>query len=167
MSIMSRDDVHAHSEACADMGEEFQSIAIRIGKDQKQLLKYLEGQFRSFDPMAGQVAMFMATVCVRVFEQLGKNLDKVGNKHIQAAEKIVRAHTGTLLPANDEFSKRAKEVERSQPHLMDEILWALFDRSEEEKMEQEIPLSKKQSAQIYFLLWVAVEALNQRWTSAS
>lgn len=166
MTIMSREDVHTHSEACADMGEAFQSIALRIGKDQKQLLKYLENQFRSFDPMAGQVAMFMATVCVRVFEQLGKDLGKVNQKHIQVAEKIVRSHTSSLLPANDGFSQRAKEVERAQPHLMDEILWALFDRTDEEKMDQEIPLSPKQSAQIYFLLWVAVEALNQRWITA-
>ena len=48
---------------------------------------------------------------------------------------------------------------------MDEVLWALFDRAEEEKREEEMPLSNKQSAQIYFMLWVAVEALNTKWSA--
>ena len=46
---------------------------------------------------------------------------------------------------------------------MDEVLWALFDRAEEEQKEEEMPLNPKQSAQIYLMLWVAVEALNGKW----
>ncbi len=163
MSIIPRDIVHQHSEACADMGEEFQPIAMRLGREQRRLMKYLEEQFSSFDPMAGQVAMFMGTVCVRVFEQTGSQLRKVTSDDLRRAESNIGPHVKSLLPADEGFSTRAKALERSQPHLMDEVLWALFDRAEEEKREEEMPLSTKQSAQIYFLLWVAVEALNGKW----
>ena len=163
MTVLSREVVHHHSEACSEMGDAFQSIAMRLSKEQKRLLKYLEEQFQKFDPLAGQIAMYMATVCVRVFEETGSRLKKVNSDDIRKAEKYVGQHISTLLPADDGFSARAKELERSQPHLMDEILWALYDRDEEEKIEDEAMLNPKQSAQIYILLWVAVEALNGKW----
>lgn len=163
MTVLSREVVHQHSEACSEMGEAFQSIAMRLTKEQKRLLKYLEEQFQKFDPLAGQIAMYMATVCVRVFEETGTRLRKVNSEDIRAAEKYVGAYVSKLLPADDGFSERAKELERAQPHLMDEILWALYDRDEEEKLQDEAVLNPKQSAQIYILLWVAVEALNTKW----
>jgi len=163
MTVLSREVVHQHSEACSEMGEAFQSIAMRLTKEQKRLLKYLEEQFQKFDPLAGQIAMYMATVCVRVFEETGTRLRKVNSEDIRAAEKYVGAYVSKLLPADDGFSERAKELERAQPHLMDEILWALYDRDEEEKLQDEAILNPKQSAQIYILLWVAVEALNAKW----
>ena len=164
-TIISREDVHRFSEECSDMGEEFQSIAIRLTKEQKRLMKYLEGQFNAFDPVAGQVAMYMATVCVRVFEQAGSRLKKVNSDDIRRAEKLVRSHVSNLLPAGDGFTDRAKNIERTQPHLMDEIIWALFERDEEELKDQEAILNDKQSVQIYILLWVAVEALNEKWVA--
>ena len=162
-SIIPRDIVHQHSEACADMGEQFQAIAMRLGKQQKRLMKYLEEQFSSFDPLAGQIAMYMASVCMRVFEQTGSDLRKVTTQDIRDAEAKIKPSISKILPAGDGFSTRAKEQDRGQPHLMDEVLWALFDRAEEEGKEDEMPLNPKQSAQIYIMLWVAVEALNGRW----
>lgn len=162
-TIISRDIVHKHSEACADMGDQFQSVAMRLSKHQRRLMKYLEEQFASIDPLAGQVAMYMASVCMRVFEQSGADLRKVTTQDIRTAEAKVKPFLSQILPANDGFSERAKGVERAQPHLMDEVLWALFDRAEEEETEDEMPLDPKQSAKIYLMLWVAVEALNSKW----
>lgn len=162
MTVLSREIVHTHSEACSDMGEAFQSIAMRITKAQSPLLKYLEGQFASFDPISGQIAMYMATVCVRVFEETGM-LKRVNAGDIRRAEAKIRENLKALLPADDGFSARAKDLDRAQPHLMDEILWALYDRDEEEKLEEEPSLAAKQSAQIYIFLWIAVEALNSKW----
>ena len=45
MTVLSREVVHHHSEACSEMGDAFQSIAMRLSKEQKRLLKYLEEQF--------------------------------------------------------------------------------------------------------------------------
>jgi hypothetical protein len=162
-TIIPREDVHRYSEECSDMGEDFQSIAIRLTKEQKRLMKYLEEQFSSFDPLAGQVAMYMATVCIRVFEQAGSRIKKINTDDIKAAEKKVRANVSALLPADDGFVDRAKTLDRAQPNLLDEILWALYERDEEEFKEQEQMLNNKQSAQIYMLLWVAVESLNYKW----
>ena len=166
-TIIPRDIVHSHSEACADMGEMFQPIAMRLSKEQRRLMKYLEEQFASFDPLAGQIAMYMASVCIRVFEETGTQLRKVTTQDIRNAEAKIKPFIATILPAGDGFSDRAKEADRGQPHLLDEVLWALFDRAEEEQKEEEqkeeMPLNPKQSAQIYLMLWVAVEALNGKW----
>ena len=90
---------------------------------------------------------------------------KVNTQDIREAEAKIKPLLSQVLPAGDGFSERAKAVDRSQPHLMDEVLWALFDRAEEEQKEEEMPLNPKQSAQIYLMLWVAVEALNGKWRS--
>ena len=164
-TIIPRDEVHQYSEACADMGEAFQPVAMRLSKRQKRLMKYLEEQFSSFDPLAGQIAMYMASVCMRVFEQSGGDMRKVNTQDIRDAEAKIKPLLSQVLPAGDGFSDRAKAVDRSQPHLMDEVLWALFDRAEEEQKEDEMPLNTKQSAQIYLMRWVAVEALNGKWRS--
>jgi hypothetical protein len=165
-TIIPREDVHRYSEECSDMGEAFQSIALRLSAEQKRLMKYLEAQFTSFDPLAGQVAMYMATVCVRVFEEAGNRIKKVNSDDIRSAERMVRSNVSKLLPAGDGFAERAKALNRVQPHLMDEIIWALFERDEEEMKDTEAMLNDNQSVQIYMLLWVAVEALNSKWVAS-
>ena len=157
-----RDEVHAYSEACSDMGLEFQSIASRLLKEQKSIKNYMEKQFAKVDPMAGQVATYMLSVCIRVFEQKGGRLKKVNNADLNIAQRKVNAAVDSLLPLDDQFSTRAKEREgRAQPHLLDEILWALYDR--EDRKEEEQMLNPKQSALIYIMLWTAVEALDSKW----
>ena len=163
--IISREDVHAYSEACSDMGVEFQSIAVRLVKEQNRLKTFIDKEFAKVDPLAGQVALYMFTVCLRVFEQDGGKLKKVNSNDInQAFAKTQRAFKESLIPMDEGFSARAKDIEwRAQPNLLDEILWALFDRNEEEKKEEEAPLDTKQSALIYLMLWTTVEALDSRY----
>jgi len=157
-----REEVHAYSEECSDMGLEFQSVATRLLKDQKSIKNYIEKQFSKVDPLAGQVANYMLSVCIRVFEQKGGRLKKVNNADINIAQRKVNAAVDALLPLDDDFSNRAKAYEgRAQPHLLDEILWALYEREDKNKDEQ--MLSEKQSALIYIMLWTAVEALDTKW----
>ena len=60
---------------------------------------------------------------------------------------------------------RAKAVEgRAQPHLLDEVIWALYERDEDEQKEGEQELEDSTSALMYILLWTAVEALDGCWT---
>ena len=163
--VISREDVHAYSEACSDMGMEFQSIAARLVKGQNRLKTFIDKEFVQVDPLAGQVALYMFTVCLRVFEQNGGKLKKVNGGDINTAfAKTQRAFKENLLPVDKDFSSRAKDIEwRSQHHLLDEILWALYDRAEEEKKEEEAPLNPKQSALIYLMLWTAIEALDSKY----
>ena len=163
--VISREDVHAYSEACSDMGMEFQSIATRLVKEQSRLKNFIDKEFVQVDPLAGQVALYMFTVCLRVFEQDGGKLKKVNGGDINTAfAKTQRTFKESLLPLDEGFSERAKGIEwRAQANLLDEILWALFDRSEEDKKEEEAPLDTKQSALIYLMLWTTVEALDSKY----
>ena len=102
-------------------------------QETKTIDEHLEEQFSSFDPLAYQIAMYILKVCMRVFEQSGGDMRKVNTQDIRDAEAKIKPLLSPSSSAGDGFSERAKAVERSQPHLMDEVLWALFDRAEEEQ----------------------------------
>ena len=157
-----REEVHRFSEACSDMGMDFQSIASRLLKQQNRLKSFMEQNFSKVDPLAGQIGTYMLSVCIRVFEQKGGRLKKVNRNDILTAQKRVNQAASTLLPLDDKFHERAKQFDtRIQEHLLDEILWALYER--EDKKEQEEVLDPKQSAMIYIMLWTCVEALDAKW----
>lgn len=160
---ISRDVVHSLSEACGNDPDGFQAIANRISKEQRRLFRHVEGEFAEKDPVSGQVALYMMSVCVRVLEQQDGRLTKVNQESIKAATKHVRAQLGSLLPIDDGFAERAKAASRTQPHLLDEVLWALYEREEMDMLPDEAQIDPKKSAMIYIMLWIAVEALNSHW----
>ena len=136
-TIIPRDEVHQHSEACADMGEAFQPVAMRLSKRQKRLMKYLEEQFASFDLTRHKLrcTYFSAFVCVCLSRVVGTCARSTHKTSVMPKRKL-KPLLAQVLPAGDGFSERAKAVERGQPHLMDEVLWALFDRAEEEQRKK-------------------------------
>lgn len=160
-----RDVVHLHAEACSDEGDAYQSTASRLIKQQRRLSRFFEQNHEPLGPMATQVAIYMLSVCMRVFEQVGGRMRKVNGADIEAAQARVQAKVGALLPADRGLGARAKEVEgRAQPHLLDEVIWALYERNEDEEKENEQALDDGTSALMYILLWTAVEALDSCWT---
>lgn len=160
-----RPQVHRLAEACSNEGEAFQSTATRLIKQQRRLSRFFEQNFAPMGPMAGQVSMYMLSVSIRVFEQAGGRLKKVPGRDIDDATAKIMAAAEALMPADDGFSERARGVEwRAQPHLLDEVLWALFDRNE--KQEAEVDLEPDTSAMVYLMLWAAVEALDKSWIPA-
>lgn len=160
-----RDTVHQHSEECSDMTMGFQTIATRLLRSQNRLKNFMEQNFTDVDPMAGQVALYMLSVSMRVFEQVGGRMKKINSGDIKSAQKKVHSAVDSLLPLDSDFPTRAKGVEwRAQPNLLDEILWALYERDDDEKKEEEeAVLDDKQSAMIYIMLWTAIEALDAKW----
>ena len=90
--------------------------------------------------------------------------DRVNGAALQAAQQRVQASLGSVFPADDGFSERAKKAERAQPHILDEVLWALYERDDDDKKEGEVDIDPTQSALIYVLLWTAVEALDGNWS---
>ena len=58
-----RDIVHLHAEACSDAGDAFQSTAMRLVKDQRRVSRFIEQNMEPLGPLAGQVALYMLTVC--------------------------------------------------------------------------------------------------------
>jgi hypothetical protein len=93
-------------------------------------------------------------------------LSKVNSDDIHTATAKVQGAAADLFPADDSFVERAKGVDwRAQPHLLDEILWALFER--DDKTEGEVDLEPEKAALVYLMLWAAIEALDANWTAPS
>ena len=164
-----RHQIHRLSNACSADQEAFQSTATRLIKHQRRLSRLIELSFAglNLDPqvrfVTAQVAVYMLSVSLRVYEQVGGRLRKATSDDINAATQRIQSVTGSLLPADAQFAERARQVEwRAQPNLLDEILWALFER--DPSTEEEVNLPADVSALVYMTLWVCVEALDSNWT---
>jgi len=162
-----REQVHDLAEACSDAGDAFQSSAGRLLKEQRTLSRFFEKNFAEMGPVPGQVSLYMLSVVIRIFEQVGGRLKKVNGQLIsESASRIQEAATD--CPSDTPFPEWAKSVEwRAQPHILDEVIWALYEREDEEEKEEEVKMDDGQSAMIYMMLWAAVEALDARWSPPS
>ena len=161
---INREKVHALAEACSDEGEAFQPIASRLIKHQRRLSRFFEQNVAEMGPMASQVGLYMLSVSLRVFDQVGGRMGKVNGADLGAATVKVQQAAASIFPADDSFHERAKGIEwRAQPHLLDEILWALFER--DDKTEGEVDLEPDKAALVYLMLWAAIEALDANWTA--
>lgn len=169
---ITRDQVHTLAEACGDEGEVFQSTATRLIKEQRRLSRFFEQNMETMGVLPGQVSLYMLSVVMRIFEQVGGRMRKVTSRDLAAATAKVQGVAEGLLPPDDGFMDRVKAVDwRAQPHILDEVLWALYERDDEEDEdgedgEAQADLEPAQSAMIYLMLWTAVEALDTNWTPA-
>ena len=103
-----RDQVHELAEACSGAGEAFQSTATRLIKQQRRLSRFFEQNAQAMGGMSGQVALYMLSVTIRIFEQVGGRLEKVPGRDITAATARIRAEVDNLLPADDGFVDPAR-----------------------------------------------------------
>lgn len=159
-----RDEVHRLAEACSDEGPAFQPSATRLIKEQRRLTRYIEQNVQHLGPLPAQVALYMLTVSMRIFEQVGGRMGKVSTHDIDAAAARIQQVADQLLPADEGFAARAKAIAwRAQPHILDEVLWALYERDAADKKEGEVDLEPGQSALVYLVLWLAVESLDANW----
>ena len=161
---ITRDDVHRLAEACSDAGADFQRVATRLLKEQRRLTRFFEQNVGALGGQSGEVALYMYAVILRIFEQYGGRMRKVSGSEINKASERVNGAAPGLLPFDEGFPARVRELEwRAQPHILDEALWALFERDEKE--EGEVDVEHEQGALLFLLLWVATEALDHSWSS--
>jgi len=159
---ITRAQVHFLAEQCSEAPDDFQPIATRLLKKQRRLSRFFEQNAAPLGLVPGQVALYMLSVCLRVVDQIGGRMYKVNSNHIEAATARVNDALGGIFPADDGFSERAKaHTDRAQLHLLDEVLWALYDRPDENA--EQAHLEDHQKALIYVLLWTAVEAIDMVW----
>ena len=159
-----RDVVHTLAEACGNDPTGHAPTASRLLKDQRRLSRFFEQNAAALGPVPAQVALYMLSGCLRVFEQVGGRMSKVTHEDLDRAEAHIAARVDALLPADAGLAARAKAIEdRAQPHLLDEILWALYERGPEDQKEGEADIDPQQSAIIYLALWTAVEAIDMNW----
>jgi hypothetical protein len=160
---ITRDQVHTLAEACGNAGDEFQPTATRLIKDQRRLSRFFEQNMADMGSMPAQVSLYMLSVILRIFEEVGGRMKKINGQDLQAAMGRVQAEAAKLMPADETLIERAKSVDwRAQPHILDEVLWALYER--DDKQEGEVDLAMDASALVYIMLWTAVEALDQNWS---
>lgn len=159
-----RDHVHALSEACAALGASFQPVAKRTLEDQARLLRFFKANLGDMPGSSGEVSLYLLAVVVRIFQQCGGRVAKVGPADIEAATRRIGAHAASLLPADETFPERVRAIaDRAQPHILDEALHALFER--EERREDEVELDHDASARVFLMLWAATEALDAAWSA--
>ena len=117
-SAILRDEVHTLAEACGDAGDEFQPTATRLIKNQRRLSRFFEQNMAAMGPMPAQVSLYMLSVVLRIFEQVGGRMKKVTGQDLDAAMKKVQSAAADLMPADEHFIERAQSVDiRAQPHI--------------------------------------------------
>lgn len=159
-----RDDVHRIAESCADDAERYQVIASRLVKDQKRLTRFVKQNLPFIEGQEGQVALYLYTVVIRIFEAYGGKLGRVQGRDIDNAKKRIFGAADQLLPFDDGFPDRVREVEwRAQPHILDEALWALMEK--DDKKDGEVDVDSDKAGLIFLVLWAVTEALDAAWTA--
>jgi hypothetical protein len=157
-----RHDVHRISEACAEDGERYRGIAARLLKQQKRLLSFFKANLPSMTAQTGEVSVYLFSVVVQIFDQSGGDLPKVNGRQINAAAARVQRLMDGLLPFDEGFAERVRTIDdRAQPHILDEALWALFERAQ--RKDGEVDVELQQAGLIFVMLWVAAEALDSAW----
>ena len=96
-TAINRDKVHALAEACSDQGDAFQSVATRLIKNQRRLSRFFEQNVGEMGPLASQVGLYMLSVSLRIFDQIGGRLSKVNSDDIASATAKVQAAAADLF----------------------------------------------------------------------
>lgn len=157
-----RDAVHRYSEECAELGTSFQPIARRLLEEQPRLLRFFNQNLPHMENQPGEVSLYLLAVVLRIFQRAGGRLPRLGKEDVDRAAARVMAAARGFLPGDKGFPDRVRAVaDRAQPHILDEALWALFER--EERKDNEVDVPPQQAALIFLLLWAAVEALDAGW----
>ena len=161
-----RDEVHALAEACADSTDSFRNTAQRLLKNQKRLTNFIQKNMVHLEAETREVVLYMYAVTLRIFEQKGGRLKKVSGSQIDSTSARINETLSGLTPFDKSFPDRLRTVAtRAQEHLLDECLWALFEK--EEKEEGEVEVDPNQAGLMFLLLWVAVETLDANWAPPS
>jgi hypothetical protein len=156
-----RAQVHDWSEAIGDGPETHRSAITRLIKDQRRLSRFVEENAKSMTGPTGGIAVYLIGVILRMYDLAGGRMRNVTWEDVRAAERRVGELVDRLLPVDDDLVGRARAVERAQPHMLDEALYALFER---EPKEGEPAVDPTEAFKIYLLMWVATEALDANWT---
>jgi len=146
------------------MGEEpapHRAAIQRLLREQRRLSKFVEENARSLTGVTGGVAVYLIGVVLRMFDLAGGRMHTISWDEIRNAERRVQPRAMELLPFDDGFVARAKTIDRAQPHILDEALYALFER---DTKDGEAAMDPEECGKVYLLLWVAVEALHAGWT---
>ncbi len=162
--LLDRESVHAWSESIGEDPAPHQAAIQRLLREQRRLSKFVEENARSLTGVTGGVAVYLIGVVLRMFNLAGGRMRTISWDEIRDAERRVQPLAMELLPFDEGFVARAKAVDRAQPNILDEALYALFER---DTKDGEAAMDPVECGKVYLLLWVAVEALHAGWNPPS
>lgn len=150
------------SEECAELGVNFSAAARRLLDANPRLVRFYKANLPAMESQTGEVAMYLLAVVLRIFDRSGGKLGRVAEADIQAATRRIMAEGKSILPFDAGFPERIRQLSwRAQPAILDEALFALFER--EERKSQEIAVAPDQAGRIFLMLWATTEALDAAW----
>jgi hypothetical protein len=153
--------VHETSDMVGQTAVEQQAALQRLLKEQRRLTRWLEENASNLKGQSPGVAVYLFGAVARIFDLTGGELRKATWEQLRDAEKRVGSVLGGLLPFDDGFPERVRQVSwRAQPHLLDEALMTLFMNAPD---EQEVALDKTEAGKIFAMMWVAIEVMDQNW----
>jgi hypothetical protein len=163
---ISRTEVHRYSEACAEAGEGFTPIALRLMRGQRRLARFIEQNSAALGIQESQAAGHMTAVCLRVFDQVGGRMDRVAGSVVDEAADKVSALVAQVLPLDEKLPERVRQIPvRAQPNLLDEVLWALYEIRERNAEESMFTVDR--SGLLFLTMWTVVEALDASWKASA
>lgn len=164
-AYLSRDWVHTTSEKIGEEALESQASLARLLKAQRRLTRFLEENQASMEPATAGVSVYLTGVVIRLFDLAGGRLRSATWAQVRDAAARVQGAVPDLLPLDDDFVGRMREVSwRAQPHILDEAWMSLFDRTNRREEEQD--LDKQEAFKVFCLMWVAIEVLDGNWNPA-
>lgn len=160
---MPRELVHLWSEEIGRNPMAHQPAFQRLLRDQRRIARFIEENGSAMDGFSPQVTTYLIGVVLRCFDLAGGRLRKATWDQVRSASRRVQQELISLLPPDEGFPERVRAVEwRAQPHILDEALLALFERTERSDEEEDV--DEQQSLLIFALMWTAIEVLDQNWT---
>lgn len=167
-ALIPRPTVHDWSETIGADPQAHQTALTRLLKDQRRLTRFIEENAENMHPATAGVSVYLTGVIVRMFDLAGGRIRNATWAQIREAEAKVNGAIADLLPLDDTFPERARTAGRAQAHILDEAIYALFerDRDTEEDEENEADLDTLETIKVYLLLWVVTEVLDANWRPA-
>ena len=162
-AFLPRHQVHDWSDRIGNDPQAHQSALGRLLKDQRRLTRFIEENAENMNGTTGGVSVYLTGVVIRMFDLAGGRLRSATWAQVREAEARVQSTIDQLLPFDKGFPERARSVARAQPHILDEALYALFERDRTEENEAEQPLDDFETAKVYLMLWVVTEVLDANW----
>jgi hypothetical protein len=150
------------SEECADLGVNFSNAARRLLDEHTRLVRFFKANVGQMEGQTSEVALYLLAVVLRIFDRAGGRVGRVGSAEIEAATQRILKEGKALLPFDDGFADRVRGVSwRAQPAILDEALFALFER--QNRKDNEVPVEPEQAGRIFLMLWAATEAMDAAW----
>lgn len=159
-----RVQIHDWSEDIGSHPLEHKTAIVRVVRTQRKLLAFIKQNDGAISAGSKGLPSRMLGFVARLFDLAGGKLRSPTWDQIKAAQARVMAEVDGLLPPDASLPERVRAVEwRAQPHVLDELLTALFD--------ERVPLDRRfepaEALKLFLLMWVCVEVMDANWRPRS